>query len=102
MKIRIYRNPDCVRCARISAVLKRLNWLRRADFSVQPPSSGALRLGEVVVEDLATGYILEGYAAFHTISRAIPAYLPLRILCVFPAVRGYFARQMSAGKWTEA
>lgn len=54
-------------------------------------------MGEVVVEDTSSGRIFRGYAAFDLIARAIPAYLPLRILCLIPAVRRYFARQLSVG-----
>ena len=97
MKIVIYRHPDCARCARICAVLRLLNWRGRARFSNVTPPSGPLRLGEVVVEDALSGQIFRGYAAFALIARAIPVYLPLRMLCVFPAVRRHFARQLSAG-----
>jgi len=61
-----------------------------------------LALGEIAVEDLATGTMLFGFAAVAAICRAIPAYLPMRALFVFPAFRRYAAREASAGKITEA
>ena len=59
-KIRIYRNPQCKRCARIARFHKYFDWANRIELSVSEPKSGPLALGEIAVEDLATGTMLLG------------------------------------------
>lgn len=100
--LRIYRNPDCERCAKIARFHKRWDWRHRLEFSVLEPRSGPLVPGEVVVEEIATGQVLSGFPAFAAICRAIPAYLPFRLLFVFRGFRRYAAREISAGKITDA
>ncbi|MDB5804976.1 MAG: hypothetical protein JWN73_2298 [Betaproteobacteria bacterium] len=84
---RIYRNPDCARCARYARMHQRLDWLHRLEVSTVTPASGALRMGEVVVEDLRSGVIHHGAAAFEHICCAIPLYAPLCLLLHIPAFR---------------
>jgi len=96
--IRIYRNPSCERCAKIARFHKRFDWLHRLDVSTLTPKTGPLVPGEIVVEDIASGRIFQGFDAFAAIYRAVPAYLPIRALFVFPAFRNYIAREVSAGK----
>jgi hypothetical protein len=92
--IRIYRNPDCAKCARYAAAHRFFDWAGRVEISTQTPRTGALRLGEVVVETLDTGAILRGAEGFAEICRAIPLYAPLRILLRVPAFRALVDRDM--------
>jgi hypothetical protein len=84
---RIYRNPHCARCARYARMHQRLDWLHRLEVSTDTPASGALRMGEVVVQDLQSGVIHHGAAAFERICRAIVLYAPMRLLLRIPALR---------------
>jgi hypothetical protein len=85
--LRIYRHPDCERCARIVRVHHRFDWLRRIEDTTQPPPGRrAPRRGEILVRDLDTGRWLEGVAAVHAICRAVPCYAPLRLLLRVPAL----------------
>jgi hypothetical protein len=84
---RIYRNPHCARCARYARMHLRLDWLQRLEVSTAPPADGSLRMGEVVVEDLRSGVMHHGAAAFERICRAVPLYAPLRLLLHIPALR---------------
>jgi hypothetical protein len=93
--IRIYRNPDCAKCARYAATHRFFDWLGRVDLSTESPRTGALRLGEVVVEKLDTGAILRGAEAFTEICRNIPFYAPFRLLLRVPAFRAFVDRDMS-------
>ena len=93
--IRIYRNPDCAKCARYAAAHRLFDWLGRVELSTGAPRTGALRMGEVVVEKLDNGAILRGGEAFAEICRQIPAYAPLRILLRVPAIRAFVDRDMS-------
>jgi len=86
-RIRIYRNPDCAKCARYARLHERLDWFGRVENSTAPPPTGPLAMGEVVVEDLATGRILRGAEGLELICRNIPAYAPLRLLLKLPAIR---------------
>jgi hypothetical protein len=86
-RIRIYRNPDCARCARYAGMHERLDWFRRVQNSTATPPTGPRAMGEVVVMELATGKLLRGAEGFALICRQIPAYAPLRLLLKLPAVR---------------
>jgi len=94
-RIRIYRHPDCQRCARYARVHVSLDWLSRVEVSTAPPRTGPLRLGEVVVERLSDGRILHGAEAFREICRQIPAYAPFLLLLRLPAVRAFAEREMT-------
>lgn len=94
-QIRIYRHPDCPKCARYARVHQLLDWLHRVEVSTTTPKSGPLRLGEVVVEKLDDGRILRGAGAFEEICRRIPAYGPFLLLLRLPAVRAFAEREMT-------
>ena len=93
--IRIYRNPACAKCARYARLHERLDWLDRIENSTATPASGSLAMGEVVVEDLATGALLHGAEAAKRIAREIPAYAPFRLLLKIPAVRRAADKEMT-------
>lgn len=85
--IRIYRHPDCARCAKIVRVHHRFDWLDRIEDTTNAPSGRRpMRKGEIVVEDLAGGAMPEGVDAVRAIFRQIPLHLPLRLLLLVPAL----------------
>lgn len=84
---RIYRHPDCARCERYARTHLALDWRGLLEQSTAAPPCGALRMGEVVVQDLASGELHHGAAAMDRIARAVPLYAPLRLLLCVPAVR---------------
>jgi hypothetical protein len=100
--IRIYHNPHCERCARIGRFHRRFDLLNRIEISIEEPATGPLVPGEVVVEELATGRYHAGFPAYAAICRAIPLYCPVRLLFSIPVFRRHVAREISAGKITEA
>src|SRR5437870_4620358 len=59
-RIRVYRNPNCARCAKFAKVARFFDWLGRLDHFTEAPKTGPLRIGEVVVEDLSKGQIFRG------------------------------------------
>ena len=85
--IRVYRNPDCAKCARFAKVARFFDWFDRVDHSTEAPKTGSLRLGEAVVEDLSDGRILCGAEGIELIWRHIPVYTPFRLLFGVPAFR---------------
>lgn len=72
-----------------------LDWRRRLEFSTATPKSGALKQGEVVVEEIATGKMLTGFAAYAAIARAVPVCAPVRILFPLRAFRNLMDRQFA-------
>ncbi len=94
-KIRVYRNADCAKCARFARAGQFLDWLDRIEASTETPKTGPLQLGEVVVEDLASGRILKGAEGIDLIFRNIPAYVPFRLLLRVPSVRHYVEKEVS-------
>ena len=94
-QIRIYRHPDCPKCARYARAHQRLDWLHRVEVSTAIPKTGPLRLGEVVVEVLEEGRIVRGADGFAEICRHIPAYAPFLLLLRLPAVRNFAEREMT-------
>ena len=93
--VRLYRHPDCPRCARYARWHRRLDWLHRFEDSTGTSPVGPLRLGEVVVQDLRRGATLRGAAAFALLCRQIPAYWPLLPLLRIPALRSRVEREFS-------
>lgn len=77
--IRLFRHPDCPKCARIACVHQMFDWRDRLDVSIATPKTGPLRLGEIVIEDLATGTVLRGADAFGLLCRHMPFYAPFRL-----------------------
>lgn len=93
--IRLYRHPDCAKCARYARWHRRLDWLDRFEDSTGASPVGPLRLGEVVVQDLRSGTTLRGAAGFALLCRQIPAYWPLLPLLSNPALRRRVEREFS-------
>ncbi len=93
--IRVYRNPDCRRCARFARVGHVLDWRNRLETSTATPKTGSLRPGEIVVEELVSGNFHRGAAALDLIVRQIPLYAPVRLLLGFSIFRRYIDRELS-------
>lgn len=91
--IRVYRNPRCPKCARYAAWHERLDWLDRVETSTAIPRTGALAMGEVVVEDLRDGTILRGAASMARLARQVPLYWLLLPLLHIPAIRARVDRE---------
>src|SRR5690242_21562451 len=85
--VRLYRHPQCAKCARIARLHRRLDWLRRFEDSTETSPLGPLRMGQIVVRDLRSGLTLGCAAGFALLSRQIPAYWPLLTLLHIPAFR---------------
>ena len=92
--ILIYRHPDCARCARIARTHHAFDLLGRVEDTTETPPTGPLRMGEIVVEDRASGKIERGAEAFRLIARAVPVYAPARLLLMLPWFRSYIEREM--------
>ena len=85
-RIRIYRNPDCAKCARYARLHERLDWFGRVEISTAVPPTGPLAMGEVVVQDLQSGMIAQGVDAARRIAGEIPVYAPFLLLLKVPAL----------------
>lgn len=94
-KIRVYRNANCAKCARFAKAGLFFDWLDRLEESTEVPSTGPVRLGEVVVEDLSTGRLFKGAEGIDLIFRNIPAYMPFRLLLRVPPLRRYVEKEVS-------
>ena len=89
-KICVYRNPDCARCAKFAKANHFLDWLGRVDESTAtPPDGRSLRMGEIVIEEYATGQIHRGVEGVELIYRNIPLFMLLLPLLKIPALRRY-------------
>src|SRR3954468_10888547 len=85
-RIRLYRHPDCARCAKISRVHHAFDWLGLVDCTTDPAPGGPLKMGEIEVEDLRTGATCKGVDAVRAVARQIPAYWPLLPLLFIPPI----------------
>lgn len=57
---------------------ERFDWLNRIRIlAADPPGHRPIRKGEIIVQDLRTGALLEGVAAVRKIFQQVPVYLPL-------------------------
>ena len=93
--IRLYCNPNCLRCARSARALRHLDWRKRLEISTAIPQPGPLRLGEIAIEDVTTGQIAKGHRAFAQLCRHIPLYAPAALLLLFPFSRAWLDRALS-------
>lgn len=92
--ILIYRHPDCAKCARIARTHHAFDLLGRVEDTTETPPTGPLRMGQIVVEDRASGRIEQGAEAFRLITRAVPFYAPARLLLKLPRFRSYIETEM--------
>jgi hypothetical protein len=90
--IRVYRHPDCSTSLRLAHRRRRLDWLHRIEDVAAEPPTGPLRLGEIAVQDLATGAIVRGADAVGLLCRHLPAYWWFLPLLHVPSVRAYADR----------
>jgi hypothetical protein len=93
-RILIYRHPNCERCARFARVHHTVDWLNRIAETTATPPTGPLRLGEIVVEDLATRHIFRGSQALALVFRQAIAYWPLLLLLWIPPFRVRLDREV--------
>ncbi|KAA0070777.1 hypothetical protein [Rhodanobacter sp. T12-5] len=93
--IRLFRHPDCAKCARYARWHRRLDWLGRFEDATGVSPVGPLRPGEVVVQDLHHDTTLRGAAGFTLLCRQIPAYWLLLPLLRIPAVRRRVEREFN-------
>lgn len=94
-KIRVYRHANCAKCARFAKVGLFFDWLDRMEVSTETSTTGPLRLGEVVMEDLSSGRIKKGAEGIALIFRNIPAYTPFLLRLRVPSVRHYVEKEVS-------
>jgi len=93
--VRVHRNPECPKCGAYARWHCRLDWLDRVETSTATPQGhAALRVGEVIVEDLRAFTLHEGADAFAVLARQVPAYWPLLALLPIAPVRRAVEREM--------
>lgn len=86
-RITLYHHRDCAKCRRIAGVHRRFDWLGRVAISTEdPPGGPPLVMGEIAVEDMATGEVFRGAEAVRRLFRQIPAYWVLLPVLRVPAV----------------
>lgn len=86
-RIRLYRHPECQRCAGYARMHHRFDWLDQFEDSTEESPTGPLSLGEIAVHDLSTGVTLKGIECFRLLCRNIPAYWLFLPLTYLPFVR---------------
>ena len=86
-KILIYRHPDCEKCARYARFHQTVDWLDRISVTTATPRTGPLRLGEIVVENLADHKIVQGVEGLQLVFRQVVLYWPLLPLLWVPWIR---------------
>lgn len=93
-RILIYRHPTCERCARFARLHHVVDWFDRIADTTATPPTGPLRMGEIVVEDLATHRLHRGAEALALVYRQAVAYWPLRLLLWIPPLRARLDREV--------
>ncbi len=94
--VRVYRHPDCARCARYAARHRRLDWLDRFEDSTEPPAAGPVRKGRIAIQNLRSGAYFHDAAGFTYLFSQIPAYWPLLLLMWLPPLRRRMERELDA------
>lgn len=93
--IRLFRNSACAKCAGYTRMHHRLDWLNRFEDSTGTSPLGALRIGEIAVQDLRTGETLKGAECFRLVCHHIPLYWLMLPLFYLPSFRAYIEREVS-------
>jgi hypothetical protein len=93
-RIRLYRNADCAKCARLARIHHRLDWFNRFEDTTEVPPTGPLKIGEIAVQDLRSGETLKGVECFKLLSKHIPAYWPNLLLLYLPPFHRYVEREV--------
>lgn len=93
--IRLYRHPDCGKCARLATAHHRLDWLDRFEDSTAIPPTGTLQIGEIAVQHLASGATYKGLECFKLLCQHIPLYWPALLLLHVPPFRRYVEREVA-------
>jgi hypothetical protein len=70
------------------------DWLDRFEDSTDVPATGPLPLGEIAVQELASGQTLRGVDGFRLLCKQIPAYRLFLPLLHFPKFRRYVEREV--------
>ena len=96
-RILVYRHPHCERCARFARLHHAVDWFNRIADTTATPPTGPLRMGEIVVENLATHEFLRGAEAVALVYRQAIAYWPLLLLLMIPALRRRVDRDVRGG-----
>jgi hypothetical protein len=96
--LRLHYHPGCPRCAVKARVLPRFDWLRRVEFTTEPPRTGPLLPGQIAIEERPTGRIVHGAAAVALLARHVPLYFLLRPLLWLPAFRRWVDRRLGRGR----
>ena len=92
-RVVIYRHPECGKCARVARLHRLFDWFNRVGVVTTTSPAGPLQMGEIVVEDLATGRFLAGAAGLQLICRQIPLYWWVLPLLSISAVRARADRE---------
>ncbi len=85
--IRLYRHPECERCAGYVRMHHRFDWLGHFEDTTETPPTGQLLVGEIAVQDLRTGATLKGIDCFRLLCKHIPAYWLVLPFTYVPPVR---------------
>jgi hypothetical protein len=96
-RILVYRHPRCERCARIARFHHKIDWFDRIADTTAIPPTGPLKMGEIVVEELATKRILQGAEGLALIYRQAPLYWLLMPLLWIPPMRALMDRKSRGG-----
>ena len=92
--IRLYRNPECKRCAGYARTHHRFDWLGRFEDSTETPPTGQLLIGEIAVQDLRTGVTLRGINCFRLLCKHIPVYWLVLPFTYIPTVKKLIERDI--------
>jgi hypothetical protein len=79
----------------LARIHHKLDWLNVFEDSTSSPTTGALKMGEIAVQDLRSGIIYKGVESFRLLCKQIPAYWPYLLLLKFARFRAYIAREVS-------
>lgn len=96
-RLRIYCNPQSLDCIRRARRYLFFDWLHRLVLSTATPPGGPLAVGETAVQDLDTGKLVRGAAAFDCLCKHIPLYLPMRLFLRIPPIWRKAEKAMAGG-----
>lgn len=92
----LYRNPNCARCAGYARMHHRFDWLNRFSDSTDVSPVGAMRIGEIAVQDLRTSITLKGIACFRLLCKHIPAYWLMLPFTYMPPIRKWIENDIGS------
>ena len=87
MKITLYYNPSCPKCARQAKRTAQMDWLNRVELLAEDSPLGPVPKGEIIVVEKKTREMFSGVYATQKVCLQIPLFFLYGLALYLPFIR---------------